>query len=176
MDKYSELDQYLKEIKLPKFYKAKQCLDPSCIPKQKIPHVMREELNRISLKEHLRHGMRIAVTAGSRGVANIDVVLREIVQYLKELQTKPFIIPAMGSHGGGTAEGQRGLSLIHIFAAGVIGGFGYLPGAIIGGLVIGIVENLASMVFPSVYKDIAAFVLLIIFLLVRPKGITGKTR
>ena len=62
------------------------------------------------------------------------------------------------------------------FAAGVIGGFGYLPGAIIGGLVIGIVENLASMVFPSVYKDIAAFVLLIIFLLVRPKGITGKTR
>lgn len=109
MDKYSELDQYLKEIKLPKFYKAKQCLDPSCIPKQKIPHVMREELNRISLKEHLRHGMRIAVTAGSRGVANIDVVLREIVQYLKELQTKPFIIPAMGSHGGGTAEGQRGI-------------------------------------------------------------------
>ncbi len=62
------------------------------------------------------------------------------------------------------------------FAAGVIGGFGYLPGAIVGGLVIGIVENLASMVFPAVYKDIAAFVLLVAFLLVRPKGITGKTR
>ena len=62
------------------------------------------------------------------------------------------------------------------FAAGGIGGLGYLRGANIGGLVIGIVENLASMVFPSVYKDIAAFVLLIIFLLVRPKGITGKTR
>lgn len=56
------------------------------------------------------------------------------------------------------------------FAAGVIGGFGYLPGAIIGGLVIGIVENLASMVFPSVYKDIAAFVLLIIFLAPLPEG------
>lgn len=62
------------------------------------------------------------------------------------------------------------------FAAGVIGGFGYLPGAIIGGLVIGIVENLASMVLPSVYKDIVAFVLLVVFLLIRPKGITGKTR
>lgn len=62
------------------------------------------------------------------------------------------------------------------FAAGVIGGFGYLPGAIIGGLVIGVVENFASMIFPSVYKDIAAFVLLVAFLLVRPKGITGKTR
>lgn len=62
------------------------------------------------------------------------------------------------------------------FAAGVIGGFGYLPGAIIGGLVIGIVENLASMVLPSVYKDIVAFVLLVVFLLIRLKGITGKTR
>ena len=62
------------------------------------------------------------------------------------------------------------------FAAGVISGFGYLPGAIIGGLVIGIIENLASMVLPSVYKDIVAFVLLVAFLLIRPKGITGKTR
>lgn len=62
------------------------------------------------------------------------------------------------------------------FATGVIGGFGYLPGAIIGGLVIGIIENLASMVLPSVYKDIVAFVLLVAFLLIRPKGITGKTR
>ena len=59
------------------------------------------------------------------------------------------------------------------FAAGVIGGFGYLPGAILGGLCIGIVENIASMVLPSVYKDIVAFVLLVGFLLIRPEGITG---
>ena len=62
------------------------------------------------------------------------------------------------------------------FAAGVIGGFGYLPGAILGGLCIGIVENIASMVLPSVYKDIVAFGLLVGFLLIRPAGITGKTR
>ena len=62
------------------------------------------------------------------------------------------------------------------FAAGVIGGFGYLPGAILGGLCIGIVENIASMVLPSVYMDIVAFVLLVGFLLIRPAGITGKTR
>ena len=62
------------------------------------------------------------------------------------------------------------------FAAGVIGGFGYLPGAILGGLCIGIVENIASMVLPSVYKDIVACVLLVGFLLIRPAGITGKTR
>ena len=62
------------------------------------------------------------------------------------------------------------------FAAGVIGGFGYLPGAILGGLCIGIVENIASMVLPSVYKDLVAFVLLVGFLLIWPAGITGKTR
>ena len=62
------------------------------------------------------------------------------------------------------------------FAAGVLGGFGYLPGAIVGGLVIGVVEGLASMVLPSVYKDVMAFVLLIGFLLFRPQGILGKRK
>ena len=60
------------------------------------------------------------------------------------------------------------------FSAGVIGGFGYLPGAILGGLFIGVVENLAVVVLPAVYKDIVSFVLLIIFLLVHPSGFLGK--
>ena len=60
------------------------------------------------------------------------------------------------------------------FSAGVIGGFGYLPGAILGGLFTGVVENLAVVVLPAVYKDIVSFVLLIIFLLVHPSGFLGK--
>lgn len=62
------------------------------------------------------------------------------------------------------------------FSAGVVGGFGYLPGAILGGLLMGIVENLGSMVFPSVYKDCISFVLLILFLLVRPSGLLGHKK
>ena len=58
--------------------------------------------------------------------------------------------------------------------AGVIGGFGYLPGAIVGGMVLGIVENLASMILPSMYKDCISFVLLILFMLFRPSGILGR--
>lgn len=54
-------------------------------------------------------GMRIAVTAGSRGVANIALILKTIVSFLKENGAVPFIIPAMGSHGGATAEGQKNL-------------------------------------------------------------------
>ena len=59
------------------------------------------------------------------------------------------------------------------FAAGVIGGFGYLPGAIAGGILIGILENLSTLVIPTLYKDCVAFVLLIVFLLVKPSGLLG---
>lgn len=60
------------------------------------------------------------------------------------------------------------------FSAGVIGGFGYLPGAIVGGLFIGIMENLSVLYLPAVYKDVVSFVLLITFLLLKPSGILGK--
>lgn len=60
------------------------------------------------------------------------------------------------------------------FSAGVVGGFGYIPGVIVGGIFIGIVENLAVAVLPAVYKDVVSFVLLIIFLLVKPSGFLGK--
>ena len=49
----------------------------------------------------------MALTAGSRGIANIPVVLRAVADFLKSLEARPFLVPAMGSHGGGTAEGQR---------------------------------------------------------------------
>lgn len=62
------------------------------------------------------------------------------------------------------------------FASGVIGGFGYLPGAIVGGILLGIVEIFGSMILPSVYKDCLSFVLLIIFLLIKPSGILGNRR
>jgi hypothetical protein len=49
----------------------------------------------------------VALTAGSRGIANIPVILKSTADHLKRLGAKPFLVPAMGSHGGGTAEGQR---------------------------------------------------------------------
>lgn len=104
---FVELNRYLSEIKLPKFYRARQMLDAAHINTEDIPDVIRRELDKVCLQDSLRPGMRVAVTAGSRGIANIVVVLREIVRYLQACQTNPFLIPAMGSHGGGTAEGQK---------------------------------------------------------------------
>lgn len=58
---------------------------------------------------HVRPGMRIAVTAGSRGIASYPELLRGIVRDLAARGANPFVVPAMGSHGGATAEGQRAL-------------------------------------------------------------------
>jgi hypothetical protein len=55
----------------------------------------------------VKSGARIAIAAGSRGIANLAVIVRATVEALKELGAAPFIVPAMGSHGGATAEGQR---------------------------------------------------------------------
>lgn len=54
----------------------------------------------------VKRGDTVAVGAGSRGVANIDVILRATVRFLLDLGARPFVFPAMGSHGGGTPEGQ----------------------------------------------------------------------
>ncbi|QGY41835.1 DUF362 domain-containing protein [Pseudodesulfovibrio cashew] len=54
----------------------------------------------------LKKGARVAVAVGSRGIANLPTVVRRVVDRLKDMGFAPFIVPAMGSHGGGVAEGQ----------------------------------------------------------------------
>ncbi|HEY7677210.1 MAG TPA: [Fe-S]-binding protein, partial [Candidatus Methylomirabilis sp.] len=71
------------------------------------PAAVADALAPINLRAHLRPGATVAVTAGSRGIANIAAIIRATVEHFQSLGAKPFIVPAMGSHGGGTAEGQR---------------------------------------------------------------------
>jgi hypothetical protein len=71
-----------------------------------IPAAVRGELERLDLGKRIRPGHTVALTAGSRGIANIPAVLRAAADFLKRLGARPFLVPAMGSHGGGTAEGQ----------------------------------------------------------------------
>jgi hypothetical protein len=72
-----------------------------------VPAEVHAQLARLRLDRKVKPGQSVAVTAGSRGIANIHVILRSAVEHLKALGARPFIVPAMGSHGGGTAEGQR---------------------------------------------------------------------
>ncbi len=65
------------------------------------------QLERLSLAGKVKPGDSVAISAGSRGVANVHLIIRSIVEHFQRLGARPFIVPAMGSHGGGTAEGQR---------------------------------------------------------------------
>jgi len=89
---------------LPKMYRIRQKIDPPVVPD--VAAAVRAEIRSLHLQGRLTAGGRVAVTGGSRGVANIATVLRTTCDCLKELGAKPFIVPAMGSHGGATAEGQ----------------------------------------------------------------------
>ena len=60
------------------------------------------------------------------------------------------------------------------FPAAVVGGFGSLPGAIVGGLIIGIVESLAGFYAPAGVKDVAPYVVVLIMLMVKPNGLFGE--
>jgi hypothetical protein len=69
-----------------------------------IPRTVAERLAAAGLP--IKRGDTVAVGAGSRGIANIDVIVGAAVRYLLDLGARPFVFPAMGSHGGGTPEGQ----------------------------------------------------------------------
>lgn len=71
-----------------------------------LPDAVRRQWLSSRLPQRLRRGDRVAVAVGSRGIANIAVVVRATVDALHDMGAQPFVVAAMGSHGGGTAEGQ----------------------------------------------------------------------
>lgn len=71
-----------------------------------ISATVHQQLRKLNLQHVVKHGETVAVTAGSRGIANIVTILRESILYLKSIGAQPFVVPAMGSHGGGNVAGQ----------------------------------------------------------------------
>jgi hypothetical protein len=74
-----------------------------------VPAATVAALERAGALARIEPGQEIAITAGSRGIAAMPAVLRAVVAAVRARGGRPFIFPAMGSHGGGTAEGQREL-------------------------------------------------------------------
>jgi hypothetical protein len=93
------------DINFPKMVKVKQYFKNNKITN--IDQEVFEQLEQMEIRDRFHKGQRIAVTVGSRGVTNIDKITKAVIDKLVEYGTQPFIIPAMGSHGGGTPEGQR---------------------------------------------------------------------
>jgi len=92
------------QIVLPRMVEVRQT-----VPAPKLEDFVseiRKELGRAKLSERVRPGAKIAITAGSRGIAHIQQVLATVVDEVRAAWGDPFLIPAMGSHGGATPEGQ----------------------------------------------------------------------
>jgi len=74
-----------------------------------VAQAVRDQLAQIDLRSRVRPGARIAIGAGSRGITDYALIVGTVVRELQALGAAPFIFPAMGSHGGATAAGQRGV-------------------------------------------------------------------
>jgi hypothetical protein len=92
------------DFDLPAMYLVRQHLEPTRITD--LPAAMREALEASAALDAIRPGMSVAITAGSRGIVNIPVLLRAAVAAVRDRGGVPVILPTMGSHGGGTPEGQ----------------------------------------------------------------------
>ncbi len=104
-DRHGVIERMLSGVAIPRMARVRQRLDDTQV--NDIPATVRRELERAEIAATVRPGMSIAITCGSRGVANIAEITREIASALKAAGAHPFVIPAMGSHGGGNAEGQQ---------------------------------------------------------------------
>ena len=93
----------LDDIKIPKMYAVRQNFEKRRI--ENIQEETRKQLETVFGETDFA-GKKIAVTAGSRGISHSVEILRTILDFLKEKGAKPFIVPSMGSHGGGTMQGQ----------------------------------------------------------------------
>ena len=93
------------EYKLPKLTRVRQHFDSKKI--KDIEIAVREELGRKEIREKIQKGSKTAVGVGSRGIRNREQIVKVLIRELKLLGAEPYIVSAMGSHGGGTEDGQR---------------------------------------------------------------------
>lgn len=92
---------------LPPIARVRQVYDPPRVAD--VPAAIADAIRSSRIRERVRPGGTVALTVGSRGIAGIDLIARSAVAALESLGFAPFVVAAMGSHGGGTADGQRAL-------------------------------------------------------------------
>lgn len=100
-------DSLLADIEIPKFVKVRQDMPDMHI--DSVESGVRDALLRPGTLDRIRPGDSVCIAVGSRDVANIARITRAVCDSVKSVGAVPFIIPAMGSHGGAIAEGQRGI-------------------------------------------------------------------
>lgn len=100
------VSQLLAGVPIPRMFRARQLFPQEHIEPADIPAAVMAQLDREPFRSKVQPGMEIAITAGSRGIANVDIITKAVADFVKSCGATPFVVPAMGSHGGATAEGQ----------------------------------------------------------------------
>lgn len=106
----SAVDALLKDIPIPKMLKVRQKFDRTVL-KGDLKLLLAEQIKGKRGYKTIQPGMDIAIAVGSRGIANLPVCVKVIVEMVRKAGARPFIVPAMGSHGGATAGGQEQMLL-----------------------------------------------------------------
>lgn len=101
----SIVEDLLREVPIPKMVKIRQNFHAPEI--KDVPAAVHQAIAEADVLSRITPGDRVAIAVGSRGVADINILTREVVNAVKSVGGNPFIVPAMGSHGGATAEGQQ---------------------------------------------------------------------
>ena len=91
----------------PRLMRVRQHFDAPTL--EDVAGAVRAEVASLPLSSRVRPGQSVAISVGSRGIANIALIIKTLVEELKALGLEPFLVPAMGSHGGGVAEAQRAI-------------------------------------------------------------------
>lgn len=92
-------------MEFPKMLRVKQNFEAPVI--EDILQEIALQVNRLGLEKNVRPGQTVAVACSSRGIANYSTIVEATVRSLQQLGLEPFIVPAMGSHGAATPEGQK---------------------------------------------------------------------
>ena len=99
--------QGIEDVPMPKMYRIRELYENDKIDDIR-GHVI-SEMEKVAIDREWIKGKSIAITVGSRGIPDNALIVRTICDTLKKWGAEPFIVPAMGSHGGATAEGQRAI-------------------------------------------------------------------
>lgn len=91
----------------PKMVKMRQELYRAPLDEAGVVAAVEREFQKLNLVEKIGPDKKVAIGAGSRGIASINLIVKTLVAQVRQLGGDPFVFPAMGSHGGGTGQGQR---------------------------------------------------------------------
>ncbi len=97
----------IKHVSIPKMVRIRERYDDTHIPDELLAETVTRELSREAIAGKILPGMRIAITCGSRGIYHYAEMAKAIVDFVRSRGAEPFIVAAMGSHGGATSDGQR---------------------------------------------------------------------